>query len=231
MDTANLGQVEFLKGPSSLMSGLNAIGGLVNYVSRQPTTGPIQNEADVFLDSFGSFRSHFGSGGSTPVRGLDYRFDVSGAKFNSFIDGDFRDVTGLASQFDYRMTDSFKMFLAIEYKKDSGHAYWGTPVVPISFAGSHAVNGVVSDTAINTFDGSVIVPLVSAECTVRRTRQPASPTKRAMSTGGACWASNWVFTEPNSSRASDNTRAFSDPRIRRPQSVAANIMPGSPERD
>src|SRR4029077_7412538 len=143
MDTANLAQVEFLKGPSSLMSGLNAIGGAVNYVSRQPTTGAIRNEADFYLDSFGSFRSHFGSGGSTPVRGLDYRFDVSGAKYNSFIDGGFRDVTGLATQFDYRVTDTFKTVAAIEYKKDFGHAYWGTPVVPVSFAGSHAVNGVV----------------------------------------------------------------------------------------
>src|SRR3984893_13862525 len=159
MDTANLGQVEFLKGPSSLMSGLNAIGGSVNYVSRQPIAGPIRNEADAFLDSFGSFRSHFGSGGSTQVRGLDYRFDVSGAKFNSFIDGDFRDVTGLATQLNYRVTDAFKAFVAVEYKKDSGHAYWGTPVVPVSFAGPHAVSGVVSGTAINTFDGSVIGPL------------------------------------------------------------------------
>ena len=33
MDTANLDHVEFLKGPSSLMSGLNAIGGAVNYVT------------------------------------------------------------------------------------------------------------------------------------------------------------------------------------------------------
>ena len=159
MDTANLGQVEFLKGPSSLMSGLNAIGGSVNYVSRQPTAGPIRNEADAYLDSFGSFRSHFGSGGSTPVRGLDYRFDVSGAKYNSFIDGDFRDVMGLATQLNYRVTEAFSTFVAVEYKKDSGHAYWGTPVVPVSFAGSHAVNGVVSGTAINTFDGSVIGPL------------------------------------------------------------------------
>jgi iron complex outermembrane recepter protein len=159
MDTANLGQVEFLKGPSSLMSGLNAIGGSVNYVSKQPTTGPIRNEADLYLDSFGSFRSHFGSGGSTPVRGLDYRFDISGAKYNSFIDGDFRNVTGIAAQFNYRVSEAFKTFVAVEYKKDSGHAYWGTPVVPVSFAGSHAVNGVVSGTAINTFDGSVIGPL------------------------------------------------------------------------
>ena len=54
MDTANLAQVEFLKGPSSLMTGLDAIGGSVNYVSRQPTSGPIQNELDLSLDSLGS---------------------------------------------------------------------------------------------------------------------------------------------------------------------------------
>jgi hypothetical protein len=34
-----------------------------------------------------------------------------------------------------------------------------TPVVPTSFAGGNAVNGVVSGTAINTFDGSVIGPV------------------------------------------------------------------------
>ncbi len=80
MGTANLDQVEFLKGPSSLMSGINAIGGSVNYVSRQPTTGPIQNEADVSFDSLGSILSHYGSGGSTGVKGLDYRVDMSGSK-------------------------------------------------------------------------------------------------------------------------------------------------------
>src|SRR5262249_54028991 len=45
------------------------------------------------------------------------------------------------------------------YKSDSGHAYWGTPLVPVSFAGPHAVSGVVSGTAISTFDGSVIGPV------------------------------------------------------------------------
>ncbi len=159
MDTANLDQVEFLKGPSALMSGLNAIGGSVNYVSRQPTTGPVQNEADVSVDSMGSIRSHFGSGGSTLVQGLDYRFDATGSKLNSFIDGDFRDLTGLAMQLNYRVTNNFKTFVAVEYKKDSGHAYWGTPLVPTSFAGSHAISGVVSGTAVSTFDGSIIGPV------------------------------------------------------------------------
>jgi iron complex outermembrane receptor protein len=159
MPTANLGQVEFLKGPSALMSGLNAIGGSVNYVSRQPTPGPIRNELDVSLDSFGSPLAHFGSGGSTTVKGLDYRFDATAARFDSFIDADFRDLTNLSSQLNYRLTDTFKTFAAVDYKKDSGHAYWGTPVVPTSFAGVRPVGGVVSGTAASVFDGSIIGPV------------------------------------------------------------------------
>jgi iron complex outermembrane receptor protein len=159
MPTANLGQVEFLKGPSALMSGLNAIGGSVNYVSRQPTTGPIRNELDLSLDSFDSPLTHFGSGGSTTVKGLDYRFDAAGSRFNSFIDGDFRNLTDLSTQLNYRATETFKTFAAVEYKKDSGHAYWGTPVVPTSFAGVRPVSGVVSGTAASVFDGSIIGPV------------------------------------------------------------------------
>jgi iron complex outermembrane receptor protein len=150
MDTAGLAQVEFLKGPSSIMSGLNAIGGSINYVNKQPTSGPIRNEVDTGVDSFGSFRTHFGSGGNTGVQGLDYRFDAVGSKLNSFIDGDFRDLAGLASQLNYRVTSDFVAFAAFEYKNDYGHAYWGTPLVPVSFAGSHAVSGVVSGTAVST---------------------------------------------------------------------------------
>jgi iron complex outermembrane recepter protein len=159
MGTANLDQVEFLKGPSALMSGMNAIGGSINYVSRQPTTGPIQNEVDVSFDSLGSIVSHYGSGGSTPVKGLDYRFDMAGSKLNSFIDGDYRDLTDLSGQLNYHVSNNFMVFGAIEYKKDSGHAYWGTPLVPTSFAGSHAVDGVVSGTAFSTFSGDHLGPV------------------------------------------------------------------------
>jgi iron complex outermembrane recepter protein len=159
MDTGNLAQVEFLKGPSALMSGMEAIGGSVNYVNRQPTTGPIQNELDLSVDSLGTFRSHYGSGGSTGIPGLDYRFDVVGSSINSFIDGDYRDITDLATQFNYHVNNNFMTFVAIDYKKDSGHAYWGTPLVPTSFAGANAVNGVVSGNAVSTFFGNNIGPV------------------------------------------------------------------------
>jgi iron complex outermembrane recepter protein len=159
MDMYNLDQVEFLKGPSALRSGIMAIGGSVNYVSRQPTTGPIQNEMDLSIDTLGTFRSHYGSGGSATVPGLDYRFDVTGSKINSFIDGDYRDLGDLSAQLNYRVNDWFKTFAAIEYKSDSGHAYWGTPLVPISFAGSHAVNNVVTGNAFSTFSGDDLGPM------------------------------------------------------------------------
>ena len=139
--------------------GLNAIGGAVNYVSRQPTTGPIRNELDLSLDSYGSPRTHYGSGGNTGVKGLDYRFDAVGTRLNSFIDGDFRDLTELSGQLNYHVTKNFMVFGAVEYQKDSGHAYWGTPLVPTSFAGPNAVNGVVSGTAVSTFSGNNLGPV------------------------------------------------------------------------
>ena len=162
MDTANLDQVEFLKGPSALMSGIMAVGGSVNYVSRQPTTGPIQNELDLSVDSLGTFRSHYGSGGSTSVPGLDYRFDAVGSSINSFIDGDYRDLTDLATQFNYHVNNNLMTFMAIDYQKDSGHAYWGTPLVPTSFAGSNAVKGVVSGNAVSIFSADLI-PMVTVD--------------------------------------------------------------------
>ncbi|WP_300176991.1 TonB-dependent receptor [Bradyrhizobium sp.] len=160
MDTSSLDRVEVLKGPSSIMSGLDAIGGAVNYVSRQPTSGPIRNEFDASFDLLGTYRTHYGSGGSTLIDGLDYRVDIGQSRVNSFIDGDYTNLSNFSTQFNYRVTDSFKVFAAIEYKQDQGHAYWGTPLTTTTFSGPFSKSGVVSGSALNTFDGvSIIAPV------------------------------------------------------------------------
>jgi iron complex outermembrane recepter protein len=159
METANLDQVEFLKGPSAIMSGLDAIGGSVNFVSRQPTTGPIKSELDGSIDSLGTYRTHFGSGGSTNVQGLDYRFDVSSSKIASFIDGDYEKLNNFSGQLNYRVNDAFKVFAAIDYKRDDGHAYWGTPLTTTTFSGPFSTHGVVAGSAINAFTGDLISPV------------------------------------------------------------------------
>ncbi len=160
MDTVNLDRVEFLKGPSSLMSGDGAIGGAVNYVPKQPISGPIQNEAFISTDSLGSIRSGATSTGSTSLQGLDYYFGISQDQINSFIDDDHKDLTNLSTRLNYRMSDVFKTFVAVEYRKDAGNSYWGTPLVPASFPGVQPTSGIVSGSAFShSFNSNFLGPV------------------------------------------------------------------------
>ncbi|MGY3433119.1 MULTISPECIES: TonB-dependent siderophore receptor [Bradyrhizobium] len=152
MDTANLEAVEFLKGPASLMSGEGAAGGAINFVTKQPHTGPIRNEADFSWDSLNSFRAHYGSGGSTNVQGLDYRFDVSRSSLNGFADDTNTKTLDVSGQLNYRISDSLKVWGAIEYREDRSKAYWGAPLVPIAFSGSHATTGIVSGNYVSNYN-------------------------------------------------------------------------------
>ena len=158
MDTANLEAVEILKGPASLISGEGAAGGAINFVTKQPHTGPIRNEADFSYDSLNSFRAHYGSGGSTNVQGLDYRFDVSRSSLNGFADDTNTKTLDVSGQLNYRISDSLKVWGAIEYREDRSKAYWGAPLVPVAFSGSHATAGIVSGTYVAS-NGSNLGPI------------------------------------------------------------------------
>jgi iron complex outermembrane receptor protein len=153
-DTANLEAVEFLKGPASLISGEGAAGGAINFVTKQPHTGPIRNEADFSYDSLNSFRAHYGSGGSTNVQGLDYRFDISRSSLNGFADDTNTKTLDVSGQLNYRISDSLKVWGAIEYREDRSKAYWGAPLVPVAFSGSHATSGIVSGSYVSNYNGT-----------------------------------------------------------------------------
>jgi iron complex outermembrane receptor protein len=144
MDTGNLQQVEILKGPASLMSGEGASGGAINFVTKTPHTGPIRNDAFTSFDSFDGYRFGLGSGGSTLVKGLDYRVDLTRSSNNSFIDDAGSKLFNVSGQLDYRIADNFKIWGAIEYKQDRERFYYGTPLVSAAFSGPFATSGVVS---------------------------------------------------------------------------------------
>ncbi|MBR0727418.1 TonB-dependent receptor [Bradyrhizobium japonicum] len=157
-DTANLEAVEFLKGPASLISGEGAAGGSINLVTKQPHTGAIRNEADFSWDSLNSFGVHYGSGGSTNLQGLDYRFDISRASLNGFADDTNTKTLDVSGQLNYRISDNLRIWGAIEYREDRSKAYWGAPLVPIAFSGSHATSGIVSGNYFNRTDlGAVTI--------------------------------------------------------------------------
>lgn len=158
MDTANLEAVEFLKGPASLISGEGAAGGAINLITKQPHTGPIRNEADFSWDSLNSFRAYYGSGGSTNIQGLDFRFDISRSALNGFADDTNTKTLDVSGQLNYRVSDSLKVWGAIEYREDRSKAYWGAPLVPVAFSGSHATSGIVSGSYFNRTDlGAVTI--------------------------------------------------------------------------
>ena len=138
MDTGNLERIEFLKGPASLMSGEGAAGGAINFVTKRPHQGPVENEAYVSYGSFGTMRTAFGSGGSTAKEGLDYRFDLTRASSNGFIDDTRSENWHLSSGLDYRVSGTFKLFGAFEAKYDKAFAYWGTPLVSQAASGGNA---------------------------------------------------------------------------------------------
>lgn len=144
VDTANLERVEVLKGPSSVLYGEGAIGGAVNYITKKPHHGAVENEAFVTAGSWDTVRTGFGSGGSTAVDGLDYRYDLVRSSSNGYVDDTDSELWHLSSAFDYRAADNLKLSAAFEYKQDEQSPYWGTPLVSRASAGSHAESGVVS---------------------------------------------------------------------------------------
>ncbi|MFK4487697.1 TonB-dependent receptor [Bradyrhizobium sp. USDA 336] len=154
VDTANLEAAEFLKGPASLISGEGAAGGAINFVTKQPHTGAVSNEADFSWDSLNSFRAHYGSGGSTNVQGLDYRFDISRSALNGFADDTNVKTFGTSGQLNYRASDSLRFWGAVEYREDRSKAYWGAPLVPVAFSGSHATTGIVSGNYVSNYNGT-----------------------------------------------------------------------------
>jgi iron complex outermembrane recepter protein len=144
MDSSSLDRVEVLKGPASLLSGEGATGGAINYVTKTPHSGTIVNDAHTSFDSFNGYRGDYGSGGSTLISGLDYRFDIGHSNNVSFIDDASSKLTNVSGQLNYRITNNLKIWGAVEYKQDKDRFYWGTPLVPANAPGIVPTSGIVS---------------------------------------------------------------------------------------
>ena len=145
-DTFSFDRIEFLKGASAIESGVGSIGGSVNYVTKQPFSGPVRNETFVSGDSFRGMRTGFDSGGSTPIAGLDYRVVASYFNAVGFIDDTKNKMSTLTARWNYQNSDILRTWFAFEYYNDQGNVYWGTPIVPIASSGPYSKGGIVSGT-------------------------------------------------------------------------------------
>ncbi|MDZ4855921.1 MAG: TonB-dependent receptor [Nitrospirota bacterium] len=151
-DAWNLDRIEILKGPASVLYGEGAVAGAINFVTKRPVRGLEGTEALLSYGTFNTTRAGIGSGGRLGTDTLHYRTDLSYQNSDNFLGVQRAPYTywNWTSALLYDMTSRFSAEVSFDLTFDRSKPYFGTPLVPSSFA-TQGVNGVVS-----TLDGRTV---------------------------------------------------------------------------
>lgn len=134
VDSFLLDRIEVLKGPSSLMFGEGAVGGAINYVSKNPDL----TRRGELLASAGPWESYrFGLGlggpllppGASRTLPLSYRLDLSLNSTAGYQDRNQQDYLGLAGALGWRVNSRLTLTYSGTWLADSVESYYGTPVL------------------------------------------------------------------------------------------------------
>ena len=138
----NVASVEILKGPASVLYGQGAVAGAVNVVDKAPSFGPSQIEALATSGSYGT--TNVGIGGTTHW-GEDFaiRADFSRTATDGYIHNPSNTTEATVTAL-WRATPSLDVQFTVDWLEDNPSEYYGTPLVPASFAGNQAQSGLLS---------------------------------------------------------------------------------------
>src|SRR5882757_11474691 len=138
----NVGSVEILKGPASVLYGQGAIAGAVNVVDKAPSFGASQIEG---LASSGSFdTTNVGIGGTTHFGDtLALRADFSRTATQGYVQRDPSNTTEATVTALWKPMSTLDVQFTIDWLEDNPSTYYGTPLVPASFA-TQPLSGVIS---------------------------------------------------------------------------------------
>lgn len=118
LETANLNQVEVLKGPASILFGRVEPGGLVNLVTKRALETPYYSVQQQF-GSYSLFRTTVDATG--PIlkdNSLLYRMNIAYKDNKTFRDFSRQEHIFIAPSLTWRPTDKFETNLDIEYQND-----------------------------------------------------------------------------------------------------------------
>jgi iron complex outermembrane receptor protein len=140
----NVASVEILKGPASVLYGQGTIGGAVNVVDKAPSFGASQIEGLATSGNFGT--NNIGIGGTTHFGdALALRADFSRTATNGYVSNP-SDTTEATVTALWKATSTFDVQLTVDWLKDHPSKYFGTPLVPASFA-TEPLTGVLSSSS------------------------------------------------------------------------------------
>jgi iron complex outermembrane receptor protein len=113
VDSFLLDRVEVLKGPSSLMFGEGAVGGAINYVSKNPDRTR-RGELLASIGPWSTYRLGVGLGGPLPTLNsqpstLNYRLDLVQNSTGGYQDRNSQDYLGLAGALGWRVSDRLSL--------------------------------------------------------------------------------------------------------------------------
>ncbi len=154
-DTWNLERIEILKGPASVLYGEGALGGAINFVTKRPVrSDQVTVDALLSYGTYNTLRAAAGSGGPLRWDHLHYRVDLSYQTSDSFSGIQRTPYThwNMTSALLYDVTPRLNFELSFDVSHDRSVPYWGTPLVPGSFAGASAISDVVSTRTGQTID-------------------------------------------------------------------------------
>ncbi len=150
MNTFNLDRIEILKGPSSVLYGQGAIGGVVNIVNKRPSFADTPLDVAASLGRFGN--TSLGVGGGTHWGDtVAVRLDASRTSSDGFVHDASSDSLSISAGVTWKVSDEFEIGFLFDYLEDHPSAYFGTPLVSRAFA-TQPLNGVLSTDSGMTLD-------------------------------------------------------------------------------
>ena len=127
-DTWSVERIEVLRGPSSVIHGDGAIGGVVNVVPKKPSSGPVQNEVQATVGTQDTARLGLGSGGSLSDT-VSYRLDLSGNYDDGYVDRGSNGDATFSGALQWNASRNLSLTLSHAYGYQRPMRYFGTPLV------------------------------------------------------------------------------------------------------
>lgn len=143
----DIDRIEVLKGPSTVLHGYGAVGGVVNVIRKHPSSDP-EYTLDLGYGTPGTWFGHFGATG--PVADdLNYRVDVGHT-----VDDDFRGNTSQRTQgtisLDYQPHPDHRLFLRALYYHNDIDPDTGIPTVEDDNGDRHLPPHTIRSNRYNT---------------------------------------------------------------------------------
>lgn len=146
LDSFLFERIEVLKGPASLLYGEGAVGGAVNYVSKQASE-TFSGEAIASAGSWDDYRLAVGAGGPTAAKKVYFRADASSYRKGGYVQDSDSEYNALSGELRWDYSADTTLRVSASLLEDETLSYYGTPVVYDAAIGE---NGVAEVRKANT---------------------------------------------------------------------------------